>query len=107
MQDRLYEPEELFAAALITWGLFPDAFVERYHGLPMVPGMSEGASVGCSEQSLQDSWEKQLTHMTAQNTVNVAAALVRTDAGEGEGAINTRLTQVAPRLGIVKFQLDL
>jgi hypothetical protein len=107
LQDRLFEPEELFAAAITTWGLFPDAFVERYDALPVVPSGSERESMGGGEQSLQDSWQKQLARLTAQNTLSFAAALVKTDVGEGEGAINTRLAQVAPRLGIVKFQLDL
>lgn len=106
-QDRLFEPEELFAAAITTWGLFPDAFVERYNALPMVPSLSERESVGGNEQSLQDSWQKQLARMAAQNTLYFAAALVKTDPGEGEGAVSTRLAQVAPRLGIVKFQMEL
>ena len=106
LQDRLYQPEELFAAALTTWGLFPDAFVDRYSRLPMVPTISERETMG-NAPTLEDSWQKQLARMTAQNTLSFAAALVRTDRGEGEGAINTRLAQVAPRLGIVKFKLDL
>jgi len=106
LQDRLHEPEELFAAALTTWGLFPDAFVDRYNRLPMVPTISERETMG-NAPALQDSWQKQLARMTAQNTLTFAAALVRTDRSEGEGATNTRLAQVAPRLGIVKFQLDL
>ena len=47
---------------------------------------------------LQASWEKQLALMAAENTLLLASALVRSHHDEGEGAVNTRLAQVAPRL---------
>jgi len=107
LQAKLHEPEELFAAAITTWGLFPDAFLERYNGLPMVPTGNDRESVTGDEPLRQASWEKQLALLAAEHTLLFASALVKSHTDEGEGVVNTRLTQVAPRLGIVKYQMDL
>lgn len=64
-QRKLHQPEELFAAAIITWGLFPDAFLERYNSLPMAPTVHDRESMSGDAPLLQASWEKQLVQMTA------------------------------------------
>jgi hypothetical protein len=107
LRDKLHAPEELFLAAFTVWRLFPDAFIERYNGLPMAVTGNDQESVTGDEPLLQASWEKKLAFLAAENTLLFASALVRSHKDEGEGLVNTRLTQVAPRLGIVKYQMDL
>ena len=107
LQERLHEPEELFAAAFTVWRLFPDTFLERYNALPMIPTSNERETMTGNGPTLQASWEKQLVLMTAENILRFASALVKSHADEGEGIVSNRLAQVAPRLGIVKFQMEL
>jgi hypothetical protein len=106
-RDQLHEPEELFAAAFTVWRLSPDAFIDRYQAMPMVPAGNEREATTGNGPTLQPSWEKQLALMAAENILLFASALVKTQPEMGEGVVNTRLAQVAPRLGIVKFQMDL
>ncbi len=106
-QERLHEPEELFAAAFTVWRLFPDAFLERYNALPVIPASSEREAMTGTGSMLQPSWEKQLVLMAAENILRLASALVKSRSDEGEGIVSNRLAQVAPRLGIVKFEMEL
>ena len=73
----------------------------------MVPTGNDRENLTSDEPMLKASWEMQLALLAAQNTLLLASALVSIHKDEGEGAINTRLAQVAPRLGIVKYQMDL
>ena len=59
-RHELHAPEEFFPAAFTVWRLFPDAFIERYDGLPMAVTGNDRESVTGDEPLLQASWEKKL-----------------------------------------------
>jgi hypothetical protein len=101
---RLKEPEVLFAATVTTWMVFPDALLARYDGMPMEPEQyPERGSVA----QLAPSIEKVTTHRIMAEVYALAAELVQGGATMGEGTIDARLAQLAPRLPIVKFGMVL
>lgn len=100
----LREPQELFAAAITTFALYPDAFIERWNELPDQEAYHEHSS---DQQIISPSWEKSLTRMTADTAINLALSLVADRPGEGEGLRQQKLASVAPRIPIIKFQLEL
>ena len=107
LRHELHAPEELFSAAFTVWRLFPDAFIQRYNGLPMAVTGNDRESVPVMSRCCRPPGRRNSHFLAAENTLLFASALVKSHDDEGEGMINTRLTQVAPRLGIVKYQMEL
>ena len=102
--QEMRDPHMLFANTVITWGLFPDALIERWDGLPEEFDSPDHQTQAQGE--IVPSWEKSLTRQITQETFNFAASLIRQSPTEGEGAVSTRLSSVAPRLSHIKVAMD-
>ena len=99
----MINPDELFAATMTTWGLYPEAFLDRYNDLPMVDNFND---LNPDQPDKQPSWEKYLVAEHSKHALALAIALVKEKSLEGEGAVKRKLASVAPRLWDVAFMFE-
>ena len=102
--ERLAEPAGLFAAAVTTWVVFPDALIDRYDAFPMVgSGDPDFPSVPVPVPSPEKEQAGQIT----LHTYRLASELANAEGTAGEGTVSERLAVIAPRLGLVRFAMGL
>lgn len=97
------DPDEMFAATITTWALYPEAFLDRFSQMPMVENYND---MNPEQPDTQPSYEKHLAIENSKRVLNLATALVKERRLEGDGMVNRKLASIAPRLWDIAFMFE-